>query len=131
MLHMFWATWDDIKSHRKPGFHPLFRRHLFRKTTVGGQIKPSRPPPPPILGFNCSKLSIHGYTSFYLINTNNYPETFWIKYLKSSPAKFLYKLSKKEFIKFVISIILSVTLSIIFKVKYFHNIKLIIKLIIF
>ena len=27
------VTYDNIKSHEKPGFHPLFRRHIFRKTT--------------------------------------------------------------------------------------------------
>ena len=25
---------DNIKSHKKPGDHPLFRRYIFRKTTV-------------------------------------------------------------------------------------------------
>ena len=29
-------TYDNIKSHQKPGFHPLFRRNIFRKTTKGG-----------------------------------------------------------------------------------------------
>ena len=28
-------TYDNIKSHKKPGFHPLFRRYIFRKTTEG------------------------------------------------------------------------------------------------
>ena len=27
--------YDNIKSHKKPGFHPLFRRYIFRKTTEG------------------------------------------------------------------------------------------------
>ena len=26
----------NIKSHKKPGFHPLFKRYSFRKTTGGG-----------------------------------------------------------------------------------------------
>ena len=32
--------YDNIKSHKKPGFHRLFRRYIFRKTTEGsgGQI---------------------------------------------------------------------------------------------
>ena len=35
-------TYDNIKSHKKPELHPLFRRYIFRKTTAG-QIDP--PPP--------------------------------------------------------------------------------------
>ena len=27
------VTYDNIKSHKKPGFHPLFRRHIFEKNT--------------------------------------------------------------------------------------------------
>ena len=34
--------YDNIKSHKKTGFHPLFRGYIFQKTTVGGQIPPSR-----------------------------------------------------------------------------------------
>ena len=29
----------------KPGFPPLFRRYIFRKTTGEGQIEPPHPPP--------------------------------------------------------------------------------------
>ena len=45
-FHMCWTTWgilmrfpekdvtcDKTKSHKKPGFQPLFRRYIFRKTT--------------------------------------------------------------------------------------------------
>ena len=32
------VTYDNIKSHKNPGFHPLFRRCIFRKTTRGGRI---------------------------------------------------------------------------------------------
>ena len=37
------VPYDKIKSHKKPGFHPLFRRYIFQKTTVkeggaGGSI---------------------------------------------------------------------------------------------
>ena len=31
------VNYDNIKSHKKPGFHPLFRRNIFRKTT--GEVK--------------------------------------------------------------------------------------------
>ena len=36
--------YDNIKSHKRPGFYPLFRRYIFRKPTgCGGQIDaPSR-----------------------------------------------------------------------------------------
>ena len=34
---------DNIKSHKKPGFHPLFRRYIFWKTTGGVKLTlPSR-----------------------------------------------------------------------------------------
>ena len=29
----------NIKSHKKPGFHPLFKRYSFRKTTGGGGVQ--------------------------------------------------------------------------------------------
>ena len=32
------GTYDHIKRHKKPGFHPLFRRYIFRKATGGYQI---------------------------------------------------------------------------------------------
>ena len=28
-------TYDNIKSHKKPGLHPLSRRYIFGKTTEG------------------------------------------------------------------------------------------------
>ena len=34
------VTYDNIKSHKKSGFRPLFRRYIFEKTTAGGQIYP-------------------------------------------------------------------------------------------
>ena len=39
----------NIKNHKKPGFHPLFRRYIFWKTTVGGGggISQINLPPPP------------------------------------------------------------------------------------
>ena len=32
------VTYDNIKSHKKPGFHPLSRRYIFGKITGGSQI---------------------------------------------------------------------------------------------
>ena len=29
------VTYDNIKSHKKEGFHPFFRRDIFGKTTGG------------------------------------------------------------------------------------------------
>ena len=29
-------TYDNIKSHKNPGFHPLSRRHIFEKITGEG-----------------------------------------------------------------------------------------------
>ena len=31
-----YVTYDDIKSHKKSGFHPLSRKHNFGKTVRGG-----------------------------------------------------------------------------------------------
>ena len=42
------VTYDDIKSHKKAGFHSLIRRQIFEKTT--GEVKLTLPPPlPPLL----------------------------------------------------------------------------------
>ena len=35
-----------LKVTKKSGFHPPFRRYVFRKTTGGGQIDPPYPTPP-------------------------------------------------------------------------------------
>ena len=48
------VPYDNVKSHKKLGFHPLFRRYIFQKTTVEGQLTP-----PAILGLNC-----HQYFNF-------------------------------------------------------------------
>ena len=37
-------TFDNIKSHRKPGLHPLSRRCSFGKTAEGDQIDPAPQP---------------------------------------------------------------------------------------
>ena len=42
-------TYDNIKSHKKAGFHPFFRRYIFRKTTGG---TPPPPHPPAVAGLN-------------------------------------------------------------------------------
>ena len=31
-------TYDDIKSLKKPEFHPLFRKYIFQKTTIRGGV---------------------------------------------------------------------------------------------
>ena len=45
------VPYDNIKSHKKPGFHSLFRTYIFRKTTLGFKLTP----PPSVLGLNCLK----------------------------------------------------------------------------
>ena len=37
------VPYDNIKSHKKPGFPPVFRRYIFRKTTGEGVKWPSPP----------------------------------------------------------------------------------------
>ena len=34
------VAYDNINSHQKAGFYPLFRKYIFGKTTGGGQINP-------------------------------------------------------------------------------------------
>ena len=45
------VTYDNIKSRRKPWFHPPFRKQIFRKTTeesqIGGGGHPTISLPPP------------------------------------------------------------------------------------
>ena len=42
-------TCDNNKSHNKPGLHPFSEKHIFGKTTGGGQIDPA---PPVIFAIN-------------------------------------------------------------------------------
>ena len=39
------VTYDNIQSHKKTGFHPLFRRYIFGRATGRSQI--DHPPSPP------------------------------------------------------------------------------------
>ena len=39
--------YNDFKSHKKPGHHPLFRRYNLQETTRGGGVKLTPPPRPP------------------------------------------------------------------------------------
>ena len=72
------VNFDNIKSHKKTGFHPLFRRYIFRKTTVGVQLTPLPTPPPPptpaVLGLRslnqkCLNSSDQLQTVFLVITT--------------------------------------------------------------
>ena len=75
ILHNFWnnlrnfneifrkdVPYDNFKSHKKPGFHPIFRRYNFQKSQ-GGQID-HRPPPHPTplavlrLNYNVGKTAL-------------------------------------------------------------------------
>ena len=40
-------AYENIKSHKKAGFHSLYKKHIFGKTTEGVQIDPL-----PVLGLN-------------------------------------------------------------------------------
>ena len=52
-----YVAYDNIKSHKKPEFQPLFRRSIFEKTTGGvggggGQIEIDPPSPFRVKGKN-------------------------------------------------------------------------------
>ena len=36
------VAYDKIKGHKKAGFHPLSRKHIFGKTTGGSQTDPTK-----------------------------------------------------------------------------------------
>ena len=44
-------AYDNIKGHKKAGFHPLFGIYIFRKTTNVGV----RPLPSAVLGLSCAR----------------------------------------------------------------------------
>ena len=51
------VTYDNIKSHKKPGFQPPFKRYIFAKTTGlggGGEVKLT----PVVLGLRSKMLKI-------------------------------------------------------------------------
>ena len=63
VLHNFWATqgvwmkfsgkdvtYGNIESHKKPGFHPFFRRYIFWKTTGASNW------PPAVLGLTLKQI---------------------------------------------------------------------------
>ena len=64
------VPYDNFKSHKKPGFHHLFRRYNFQKTTgEGGQIDP----PSAVLGLSLPLLlNLHHLT---VIPTRQYTPT--------------------------------------------------------
>ena len=47
-----YVTYDNIKSHKKQGFHPLFRRNIYRKVTEGVKVTL---PAPTFLGLKYTK----------------------------------------------------------------------------
>ena len=63
------ATYDNIKSHKKAGLHPLFRRYSFEKAT-GDSIEPS---PPVFLGLkeNKSLKTSNNLRKIYMLGVNN------------------------------------------------------------
>ena len=68
-------TCDSIKSYKKLGFHPLFRRYIFRKTT---RVQVT---PPPSSRFSIKENCI--FVLFYLL----------VSYY---PLKFRYKLTARS-----------------------------------
>ena len=62
--------YDNFKSHKKPGFHLLFRRYNFQKTTVrwaeGLSLIPPPPTPQAVLGLNELTVDTLVYRQYYL-----------------------------------------------------------------
>ena len=54
------VPYDNFKSHKKPGFHPLFRRYNFRKTTGGRGCQTD--PPSVALGLNKERYRLKKFT---------------------------------------------------------------------
>ena len=46
------VTYDNIKSHKKPGLHPVPEKHIFGKITGGGGV--------PFVVKSCPEVSISG-----------------------------------------------------------------------
>ena len=69
-------SYYNIKSHKKPAFHPLFRRYIFRKT-AGEQVKLTPPPSTPevLLGLIAAPTSKVICVYFMLDSIGNSLET--------------------------------------------------------
>ena len=75
---MFWkdVIYGNIKNNKKPGIHPLFRRHIFRKTTGWVKLTPPPPPslPPSRLGLNLIYILIKNFKALrYIYNIVSVP----------------------------------------------------------
>ena len=73
-LMIILKPYDNIKSHKKPGFHPLSRRYIFWKTQgEGGRggVESNWPPFPAVLGLNRSsfllKLFVVGFYNYCMV----------------------------------------------------------------
>ena len=69
---MTYDTYDNIKSNKKPGFHPLIRRYIFQKTTGGLKLTP-----PAVLGLK-SPIAItrKGFLGQFLNLIQDYQKNF-------------------------------------------------------
>ena len=56
------VNYDNIKSHKKSEFHPLFRRYIFGKTTGGVKLTPT-----PSL-FRVEKIDIYDLKNFHQVH---------------------------------------------------------------
>ena len=80
------ALWY-FKSHKKPEFHPLFRRHIFQKTTGGeGGVKLSRLTP----------------AVLELKYVESYEGSYSKKYQDHVPCRFALKNAAFKFIKAIL-----------------------------
>ena len=77
------TTYGNIKSHKKTGFHPLLRRYIFGKTTIGGQLPPT--PPPPLAILELKRLLFINSEKFHCYVSNQKATLYWSLLLSSSP----------------------------------------------
>ena len=67
-------TYDNIKSHKKPGFHPLSRRHILEKPQV--MRAKLIPLPPAAYGLDLQTYYVKYQNRIFLKRISNYQKMY-------------------------------------------------------
>ena len=135
------VPYDNFKSHKKPGFHPLFRRYNFQKTSGGIKLTPT-----PFLPSRFRVKYFHKFNRFlrhleYCVHEQNFLETrllrisFRLKYFGAYQSIlyvdrrqiFFFKTlmtllqCKQETLRVVTITIIFSTLALLWKFQYFRR----------